>query len=45
MIAGVPGMEERDWEGRRLRIGGQGVDVELPWERLDRVDALRDAVG
>jgi S-adenosylmethionine synthetase len=21
------------------------TDVELPWERLDRVDVLRDAVG
>ncbi|MCW2618983.1 MAG: methionine adenosyltransferase, partial [Modestobacter sp.] len=21
------------------------TDIELPWERLDRVDVLRDAVG
>jgi uncharacterized protein len=29
VIAGVPGMEERSWDGRRLRIGEAGVEVDL----------------
>jgi len=29
VIAGVPGMEERTWDGRRLRIGAAGVEVDL----------------
>ncbi len=29
VVAGVPGMEERSWDGRRLRIGSEGVEVDL----------------
>jgi uncharacterized protein len=28
VVAGVPGMEERSWDGRRLRIGG-GAEIDL----------------
>ena len=29
VVAGVPGMEERRWDGRRLRIGPAGVEIDL----------------
>jgi uncharacterized protein len=29
VIGGVTGMEERSWDGRRLRIGAGGVEVDL----------------
>ena len=29
VVAGVPGMEERGWDGRRLRIGPNGVEIDL----------------
>ena len=29
VVAGVPGMEERSWDGRRLRIGPEGVEIDL----------------
>jgi uncharacterized protein YcbX len=29
VIAGVPGMEERSWDGRRLRIGEAGAEIDL----------------
>jgi uncharacterized protein YcbX len=29
VVAGVPGMEERSWDGRRLRIGSAGAEVDL----------------
>jgi uncharacterized protein YcbX len=29
VLAGVEGMAERDWDGRRLRIGADGVEVDL----------------
>jgi uncharacterized protein len=29
VIGGVPGMEERSWDGRRLRIGSDGAEIDL----------------
>ena len=29
VVAGVEGMAEREWDGRRLRIGADGVEVDL----------------
>jgi len=29
VVAGVAGMEERSWDGRRLRIGSEGAEIDL----------------